>query len=33
VTAATLKDAGLTCHIQPEEYTIPGLAAALAEHL
>jgi uroporphyrinogen III methyltransferase/synthase len=33
VTAATLEQAGLTCHIQPEDYTIPGLAAALAENL
>jgi uroporphyrinogen III methyltransferase/synthase len=33
VTAATLEQAGLTCHIQPEEYTIPGLVAALAENL
>jgi len=33
VTAATLEQAGLTCHIQPEEYTIPGLAAALAASL
>ena len=33
VTAATLEKAGLTCHIQPGEYTIPGLARALAEKL
>ena len=33
VTAATLEKAGLTCHIQPEDYTIPGLAAALVEKL
>jgi uroporphyrinogen III methyltransferase/synthase len=33
VTAATLEQAGLTCHIQPEDYTIPGLAAALVENL
>jgi uroporphyrinogen III methyltransferase/synthase len=33
VTAATLEQAGLTCHIQPEEYTIPGLAAALVKDL
>jgi uroporphyrinogen III methyltransferase/synthase len=33
ITAATLEQAGLVCHIQPEEYTIPGLAAALAKNL
>lgn len=33
VTAATLEQAGLTCHIQPEEYTIPGLAEALLTQL
>jgi uroporphyrinogen III methyltransferase/synthase len=33
VTAATLLEAGLPCHIQPEEYTIPGMVRALAEQL
>ena len=33
ITADTLEKAGLTCHIQPGEYTIPGLARALAEKL
>jgi len=33
VTAATLREAGLTCHIQPPEYTIPALARTLAEEL
>jgi len=33
VTAKTLKRYGLNAHIQPEEYTIPGLAAALAAAL
>lgn len=33
VTAATLEQAGLVCHIQPREYTIPALVAALAEQL
>lgn len=33
VTAATLQKAGLECHIQPSEYTIPALAQALAERL
>lgn len=33
VTAATLEAAGLTCHIQPAEYTIPGLVQALVEGL
>ena len=29
VTAKTLEDAGLACHVMPEEYTIPGLVAAI----
>ncbi len=29
VTAKTLEEAGLTCHIQPEEFTIPALVKAL----
>ena len=33
VTAATLEKAGLVCHIQPGEYTIPGLADALIKQL
>ncbi len=33
VTAATLEKAGLACHIQPADYTIPGLARELAEKL
>ncbi|WP_027187499.1 uroporphyrinogen-III C-methyltransferase [Desulfovibrio cuneatus] len=33
VTAQTLQEAGLTCHIQPEDYTIPGLVAELAKKL
>ena len=33
VTAATLEQAGLTCHIQPEVYSIPGLVAALVKEL
>lgn len=33
VTAATLQEAGLKCHIQPDDYTIPALARALAEQL
>lgn len=33
VTAGTLEKAGLVCHIQPEDYTIPALARALAERL
>ena len=33
ITAKTLEDAGLTCHIQPEDYTIPGLVAELAKRL
>ncbi|MDR0339266.1 MAG: uroporphyrinogen-III C-methyltransferase [Desulfovibrio sp.] len=32
ITAATLEKAGLTCHVQPEEYSIPGLVAALVEY-
>ena len=32
VTARTLESHGLPCHIMPEEYTIPALVAALAEH-
>ncbi len=33
VTAKTLKRYGFNAHIEPEEYTIPGLAAALAKGL
>jgi uroporphyrinogen III methyltransferase/synthase len=33
VTAKTLEDAGLTCHIQPEEFTIPAMAAELVKKL
>lgn len=33
VTAATLQKAGLQCHIQPADYTIPGLVAELTEKL
>ena len=33
VTAATLEKAGLTCHIQPADYTIPALVRELAEKL
>ena len=33
VTAATLEKAGLPCHIQPAEYTIPALVRELAEKL
>ena len=33
ITAATLEKAGLPCHIQPADYTIPGLARELAEKL
>ena len=33
ITAKTLEDAGLVCHIQPEDYTIPGLVAELAKRL
>ncbi len=33
ITAKTLEDAGLTCHIQPAEFTIPALAAELVERL
>lgn len=33
VTAKTLEKAGLECHIQPEEYTIPALVQALVEKL
>lgn len=33
VTAATLERAGLVCHFQPAEHTIPGLAQELAEKL
>lgn len=32
ITARTLKEAGLTVHIQPREYTIPGLTQAIAEY-
>ncbi|MDR3074379.1 MAG: uroporphyrinogen-III C-methyltransferase [Deltaproteobacteria bacterium] len=30
ITAKTLRDAGLTCHVMPTRHTIPDLAAALA---
>lgn len=33
ITAKTLEDAGLTCHIRPGEYTIPALVRELAEKL
>jgi uroporphyrinogen III methyltransferase/synthase len=33
VTAKTLTRYGFRAHIQPEDYTIPGLAAALADKL
>ncbi|MDL2316186.1 uroporphyrinogen-III C-methyltransferase [Desulfovibrio sp. OttesenSCG-928-A18] len=33
VTAGTLRDAGLECHIQPEDYSIPGLVQALVRDL
>jgi uroporphyrinogen III methyltransferase/synthase len=33
ITAATLEKAGLRCHIQPAEYTIPALIRELAEKL
>ncbi|MDR1489785.1 MAG: uroporphyrinogen-III C-methyltransferase [Desulfovibrio sp.] len=33
ITAATLEEAGLVCHIQPEEHTIPALVKALRENL
>ncbi|MDR3177153.1 MAG: uroporphyrinogen-III C-methyltransferase [Desulfovibrio sp.] len=33
ITAATLEEAGLVCHIRPEEYTIPALVKALRENL
>lgn len=32
VTARTVKEAGLKAHIQPKEYTIPGLTQAIAEY-
>ena len=32
VTAKTLADNGLPCHIQPEAYTIPALVEALKAH-
>lgn len=32
ITAETLKKHGLTCHIQPEDYTIPALVAAITKH-
>ncbi len=33
VTAATLEKAGLPCHIQPQDFTIPGLVSELAAKL
>ena len=33
ITAATLEQNGLACHIQPADYTIPGLARELADKL
>jgi uroporphyrinogen III methyltransferase/synthase len=32
VTARTVKEASLKVHIQPKEYTIPGLTQAIAEY-
>lgn len=32
ITARTVKEAGLKVHIQPKEYTIPGLTRAIAEY-
>lgn len=32
ITAATVAEYGLATHVMPGEYTIPGLARALAEH-
>lgn len=32
VTARTVKESGLKVHIQPREYTIPGLTRAIAEY-
>ena len=32
ITADTLTANGLPCHIQPAEYTIPALVAALKKH-
>ncbi|SBW04878.1 Uroporphyrinogen III synthase/methyltransferase [uncultured delta proteobacterium] len=31
VTAKTLEEAGLACHVMPEEYTIPALVAAITK--
>ncbi len=33
VTSATLRDLGLSVHIEAREYTVPGLVAALSENL
>jgi len=32
ITAQTVKEAGLKVHIQPKEYTIPGLTQAIAKY-
>jgi uroporphyrinogen III methyltransferase/synthase len=32
ITARTVREAGLKVHIQPKEYTIPGLTQAIAEY-
>ena len=32
ITAATLKEYGITPQVQPEEYTIPALAEAIVEY-
>jgi uroporphyrinogen III methyltransferase/synthase len=32
ITARTVKEAGLKVHIQPKEYTIPGLTQAIAKY-
>ena len=33
ITAATLAKRGIPCHIQPDEYTIPALVAAVSAAL
>ena len=33
ITAKTLEDAGLVCHFQPKEYTIPAMVAELVDRL
>ena len=32
ITSATLKEYGITPQIQPQDYTIPALAAAIIEY-